>query len=151
MRMDSGPEKRTGILGSFDGVSEYLLKNNTRANALIIILVLLTAVPLLGVGMLATRPFAPPAAPAVVNQGVAAAGEFFCAGQKFLTAVFSNDRVQLTLSDGREIDLPQALSAIAAARYANSDGSFVFLNQGGTASVAENGATTYSGCVSLGN
>ena len=52
----------------------------------------------------------------------------------------------LTLSDGREISLPQGPSG-SGARYANADDSFVFWNKGNTAFIEESGKTTYSGCV----
>jgi membrane-bound inhibitor of C-type lysozyme len=60
--------------------------------------------------------------------------------------VFVGSSVELTLSDGRRLTLPQARSADGA-RYANPDESFVFWNVGDTATIQENGTETYSGCV----
>jgi membrane-bound inhibitor of C-type lysozyme len=54
--------------------------------------------------------------------------------------------VELTLSDGRTLALPQVMSA-SGARYANHDESFVFWNKGRTAFVEEAGQQTYNGCV----
>lgn len=54
--------------------------------------------------------------------------------------------VQLELSDGRELTLPQVISG-SGARYANRDESFVFWNKGRTAFVEEAGQQTYTGCV----
>ena len=77
---------------------------------------------------------------------------FTCDAGKTVAAVFHNgtqSSVKLTLSDGRELTLPQALSA-SGARYANGDESFVFWNKGDTAFIEENGKTTYSGCITKG-
>jgi hypothetical protein len=73
---------------------------------------------------------------------------FACDAGKTVNAVFTNgtqSSVKLTLSDGRELSLPQGMSG-SGARYANSDESFVFWNKGNTAFIEENGKTTYSGC-----
>ena len=74
---------------------------------------------------------------------------FNCDEQKNITAKFyiGDDKyVDLTLSDGRKLSVPHAMSA-SGARYANADESFVFWNKGNTAFVTENGTTTFSGCV----
>ncbi len=71
---------------------------------------------------------------------------FTCDGGKSLKAAFSDGSVRLTLSDGRGLSLPRAISADGG-RYANPDESFVFWNVGDTAFIDENGARTYSGCV----
>ena len=73
---------------------------------------------------------------------------FACDGGKTMSAVFTNgtqSSVKLNLSDGRELSVPQAVSG-SGARYANSDESFVFWNQGNMAFIEENGKTTYSNC-----
>ena len=73
---------------------------------------------------------------------------FACDAGKTVTAVFTNgarSSVKLTLSDGRELSLPQVLSG-SGARYANGDESFVFWNKGNTAFITENDKTTYNGC-----
>ncbi len=80
--------------------------------------------------------------------GVVNAAVFRCAtpAGSFISSVFYKDRVSLTLSNGRRITVPQAISA-SGARYANKDESFVFWNKGNTAFVTEQGTTTYDGCV----
>ena len=80
--------------------------------------------------------------------GVVNAAVFRCTipTDSFISSVFYKDRVSLTLSNGRRITLPHALSADGA-RYANADESFVFWNKGNTAFVTEQGTTTYDGCV----
>ena len=77
------------------------------------------------------------------------AASFTCDGGKKIQAVFaagSQPGVELTLSDGRKMTLPQVTSG-SGARYANRDESFVFWNKGRTAFVEEAGQQTYSGCV----
>jgi membrane-bound inhibitor of C-type lysozyme len=74
---------------------------------------------------------------------------FACDGGKKFEAVFNTGaqpNVQLSLSDGRHLVLPQAASA-SGARYANRDESFVFWNKGRTAFIEELGQRTYVGCV----
>jgi membrane-bound inhibitor of C-type lysozyme len=73
---------------------------------------------------------------------------FVCAGGKQIHAIFAGAQptVELTLSDGRHLLLPQVLSA-SGARYANRDESFVFWNIGRTAFVEEAGQRTFTGCV----
>ena len=77
-----------------------------------------------------------------------AVASFKCQDGKTIEASFYTDRVDLKLSDGRALSVPQAMSA-SGARYANSDESFVFWNKGDTAFVTEgkDGTQTYSDCV----
>lgn len=73
---------------------------------------------------------------------------FACSSGRSIDATFvdgTNSHVQLRLSDGRTLTVPQGLSA-SGARYANADGSFVFWNKGDTAFIEEAGKTTYDGC-----
>ncbi len=72
---------------------------------------------------------------------------FYCTDGKSIKAEFDNadDKVNLTLSDGRTWTLPRAMSG-SGARYANADESQVFWNKGDTAFIEENGQTTYSDC-----
>ena len=67
---------------------------------------------------------------------------------KTIDASFYADSVNLKLSDGRSLKLPQAMSG-SGARYANKDESWVFWNKGDTAFITEgaDGKETYSGCV----
>lgn len=71
---------------------------------------------------------------------------FSCNQNKVIQATFFKRRVALVLSDGRKLDVPQAISA-SGARYANTDESFVFWNKGDTAFVDEGGKRMYDGCV----
>jgi hypothetical protein len=54
--------------------------------------------------------------------------------------------VILQLSDGRNLTVPQTLSA-SGIRYANTDESFIFWSKGITAFTEENGQQTYTDCV----
>lgn len=89
-----------------------------------------------------TPPAAPPTAPITAT--------FTCPSGASVTATFySGDEphVALTLSDGRTLSVPQALSA-SGARYATPDESFVFWNKGDSAFITEGGTTTvYTDCV----
>lgn len=71
---------------------------------------------------------------------------FNCADNKSIHALFFKERVELTLSDGRNMLLSQAVSA-SGARYANSDESFVFWNKGDTAFIDEKNEVTFKDCV----
>lgn len=79
---------------------------------------------------------------------------FSCDTGKTIEAMFMNattstttgNSVMLSLSDGRQMTLPQAISADGA-RYASADGTVVFWNVGNTATLTENGTTTYGNCV----
>ena len=78
-------------------------------------------------------------------EGVIKSAKFGCADNKSIQAIFFKDRVELSLSDGRNMLLSQAVSA-SGARYANADESFVFWNKGDTAFVDEGSATTFKDC-----
>lgn len=73
---------------------------------------------------------------------------FTCKDDKTIAATFYADKVDLKLSDGRDLSLPQVISA-SGARYANEDETFVFWNVGDTAFVTEGAddKETYSDCV----
>jgi membrane-bound inhibitor of C-type lysozyme len=87
------------------------------------------------------------AAPTRAETPVASA-TFKCKDGKSVEATFYADSVDLKLSDGRSMKVPQAMSA-SGARYANKDETFVFWNKGDTAFVTEgkDEAMTYSDCV----
>jgi putative hemolysin len=73
---------------------------------------------------------------------------FACDAGKTVDATFINGAqgsVELALSDGRKLTLPQTRSA-SGARYANADETFVFWNKGDTAFIEENRNMTYGGC-----
>ena len=73
---------------------------------------------------------------------------FACKDDKTIDATFYADRVDLTLTDGRSLSLPQTMSG-SGIRYANADETFVFWSKGDTAFVTEGAdeAETYSDCV----
>jgi len=73
---------------------------------------------------------------------------FKCVDDKSIQALFFRDRVELSLSDGRNMLLSQAISA-SGARYANSDESFVFWNKGDTAFIDEKGEITFKDCITV--
>lgn len=75
--------------------------------------------------------------------------KFACDGARTIAAEFVNappTRVRLTLSDGRVLTLPQAISA-SGARYASPDERVVFWNKGDTAFLEEGGKPTFTGCL----
>jgi membrane-bound inhibitor of C-type lysozyme len=73
---------------------------------------------------------------------------FACKDDKSIDATFYADRVDLTLSDGRSLSLPQTMSG-SGIRYANADESFVFWSKGDTAFVTEGAdeTETFADCV----
>lgn len=80
------------------------------------------------------------------NNGIINSVVFNCAEDRSIQAIFFKDKVELALSDGRNMFLPQAISA-SGARYANVDESFVFWNKGDTAFVNEGATTTFKDCL----
>jgi len=81
-----------------------------------------------------------------------ATATFKCADGKAIDATFYPDSVDLTLTDGRSLELPQVISG-SGARYANADESFQFWNKGDTAFITEgpddNDNMTYKDCVAV--
>ena len=73
---------------------------------------------------------------------------FDCKDGKTINATFFADKVELTLSDGRSMSLPQTMSG-SGIRYANVDESFVFWSKGDTAFVTEGASETetFADCV----
>jgi membrane-bound inhibitor of C-type lysozyme len=73
---------------------------------------------------------------------------FDCRDGKSIDARFYSDRVDLTLSDGRSLSLPQTMSG-SGIRYANADETFVFWSKGDTAFVTEGAdeKETFADCV----
>jgi membrane-bound inhibitor of C-type lysozyme len=74
--------------------------------------------------------------------------KFVCKDDKSIDATFYSDKVDLTLSDGRGMSLPQTMSG-SGIRYANADETFVFWSKGDTAFVTEGAdeKETFSDCV----
>ncbi len=69
-----------------------------------------------------------------------------CDANKTIEASFGDRIVVLKLSDGRNVTLPQTISA-SGVRFANEDETFVFWNKGNTAFIEETGTTTYVNCI----
>ena len=74
--------------------------------------------------------------------------KFACKEDKTIDATFYADKVDLSLSDGRSMSLPQTMSG-SGIRYANADETFVFWSKGDTAFVTEGSEEkeTFSDCV----
>jgi len=77
-----------------------------------------------------------------------ASATFKCEDGKSIDATFYADKVDLKLSDGRTMELPQVISG-SGTRYANKDESFVFWSKGDTAFVTEGSDEnmTFKDCV----
>lgn len=127
------------------------LESKRGAHTLMLLALLLAAIPIVGIGLATTRTILPygrvlstlqahnPLAQRLIT------ATFKCAGGKAIRATFSGSSVELILSDGRHLTLPQALSA-SGARYANADESFVFWNKGNAAFIDEGDQETYTAC-----
>jgi membrane-bound inhibitor of C-type lysozyme len=74
--------------------------------------------------------------------------KYACADDKSIEATYYPDKVDLVLSDGREMTLPQTISG-SGIRYANADESFVFWSKGNTAFATEGDpdTPTFADCV----
>jgi membrane-bound inhibitor of C-type lysozyme len=84
--------------------------------------------------------------PQALAETAVATTTFKCQSGKSIGATFNASSVDLKLSDGRSLKVPQAMSA-SGARYANKDETFVFWNKGDTAlSEGKDGKETYSCC-----
>lgn len=86
-------------------------------------------------------------APAAADEPISEV-KYSCADDKAIAAIYYADKVDLDLSDGRTISLPQAMSG-SGIRYANADESFVFWSKGKTAFVTEGDTDkpTYADCI----
>lgn len=100
---------------------------------------IIARVAVVGIGALVALP--------VLAETPVATATFKCKDGKTIGATFYASSVDLKLSDGRSLKVPQAMSG-SGARYANKDETFVFWNKGDTAFVTEgkDGKETYSGC-----
>ena len=88
---------------------------------------------------------APPAAPGAnpsASQTATASGDpiataiYRCEGGKGIDATYYPDSIDLTLTDGRSLKLPQVISG-SGTRYANADESFTFWSKADTAFITE--------------
>lgn len=74
------------------------------------------------------------------------AANFNCEDGKTINAVFFDDKVELTLSEGSSLLLLRALSG-SGSRYTNTGETYIFWNKGDTAFLEEGSETTYNNCV----
>lgn len=79
------------------------------------------------------------------NGNVIHVATFVCDESKYINAIFFDNKVELSLSDGRNLILHQTISA-SGARYANENESIVFWNKGYTAFIEENDVGSYNNC-----
>lgn len=70
---------------------------------------------------------------------------YSCAAGKTVHAIYRKQEVELLLSDGRHLTVPQAISG-SGARYASTDEAFVFWNKGTNAFITEGSSTTFADC-----
>ena len=89
------------------------------------------------------------AAPAFAETPIATA-IYRCEGDKGVGATYYPDSVDLILTDGRSLDLPQVISG-SGTRYANADESFQFFSKGDTAFIAEGSDDniTFKDCLAI--
>ena len=75
---------------------------------------------------------------------------FTCKDNKSIEASFYSEKVDLKLSDGRTMSLPQTMSG-SGIRYANADETMVFWSKGNTAFITEgkdaDAPPTFADCV----
>jgi membrane-bound inhibitor of C-type lysozyme len=73
--------------------------------------------------------------------------DYACKDGKTIKAAFYSDKVDLVLSDGRKMTLPQTMSG-SGIRYANGDESIVFWSKGKGAFITEgaDATPTFDGC-----
>lgn len=85
-----------------------------------------------------------------VAEDVIATVKYACADDKTIEATYYADKVEIVLSDGRDMTLPQTMSG-SGIRYANADESFVFWSKGNTAFATEGDAAepTYADCTEV--
>jgi membrane-bound inhibitor of C-type lysozyme len=85
-------------------------------------------------------------APALAADPIATV-KYACADGKTIDAEYFSDKVDIALSDGRSVSLPQTMSG-SGTRYANADESFVFWSKGDTAFATEGDPNkpTYADC-----
>ena len=137
---DYGPTFVTHFFKQFD----RMMSSHTASNVLIIILMILAAIPILGIDYYATRRSSSAPTAQMAATGVSKGEVLYrCAGGRSIRAEYSSENVTLYLSDGRQLSLPRNGSN---ARYSNPDDSFVF-TPGSSAYITENGVRTYDVCV----
>lgn len=79
------------------------------------------------------------------SENVVSTALFTCDGSLKINAQYYSDSVNLILSDGRTISLPQVAGADGV-RYANTDESTVFWSKDMSANLLENGINIFKNC-----
>ena len=87
----------------------------------------------------------PMASPPAFAADAIAAVHYGCSAGKTIAATYYADRVDLVLSDGRKLALPQTMAA-SGIRYADAGETIVFWSKGKTAFITEGSAETYADC-----
>jgi membrane-bound inhibitor of C-type lysozyme len=83
---------------------------------------------------------------AVADDAIASV-RYACADDRAIEAIYFADKVEIALSDGREMTLPRTMSG-SGIRYAEPDDAVVFWSKGKTAFVTEGDQDepTFAGC-----
>lgn len=71
---------------------------------------------------------------------------YSCKDEKALIATYKAQSVEVALSDGRMLKLPQTLSG-SGVRYANDEESIIFWTKGNGAFLVEGEVTTFEDCI----
>ncbi len=71
---------------------------------------------------------------------------YTCGDNFSVGAVYSDNQVVLTLSDGRTMTLLQT-PVSSGVEFTNGDGSFIFLTKGPSATITEGGIVTHNDCI----
>jgi membrane-bound inhibitor of C-type lysozyme len=113
---------------------------------LIFYIVIVALIGIIGYSFIHSGPKlnAPLPTPPAVIPVVTSTENYSCDGGTTIVAAYSSQAVQLTLSDGRTLNLPQTTSADGA-RY--EQGNIAFVTSGDQAYLQENNATTYNNCI----
>ncbi len=126
-------------------VYERIMESKRASNILIIALIIIFALALFLVGFLATRPYAPEVssrAQEFAQAAQTAPSVFQCLAGKSIRAIINAGSATLSLSDGREITIPET----EGDRFSNPDNSFVFWKEGNAAYIMENGIASFRDC-----
>ena len=142
-----------------ESLMDRIYASRISTNLFIIGLILLVAVPLVGIGVFATHQMEPiqavSSAVALPSEVVQAVSErarssntlklYLCSAGKFIEALVADNMLTLRLSDGRQLSIPRTISSYGV-RFTNPDGSFVFFDKGSGVSIEENHRVTYENC-----
>jgi membrane-bound inhibitor of C-type lysozyme len=123
------------------------MKKYIIATALIVVLVIGVTIAIMAHRGASSAPSVAANAPSPFSSTHTAT--YACDGGQSIIAAYGSSSVNLTLSDGRTLILPQTLSG-SGIRYEAGSGTgddIVFVSKGPNAFLAENGSTTYANCL----